>query len=284
MACLRISPIRLAVFLLSCALPSIVPAQDPAFSHERAVPPSVEPSPFPATSVRPKSIYTVEIRSADELTPQDKLLLADSESSIAEHAGLVGMEYGAQSRWSYRQIVCPSFPNHLFLNYMQNNGRGDVTMFSVSIPRNGEGRVRIVPILKRGYSLFSPAPINALTISSFNHIRTEEGESANSDWLGNALCYAALVGSVPQVLPPDASPEVNQPIPALSAALDIEKQGKGVEIIRFDDAAGRPHPMEWSMTFTRNGKLIKATHRPAPLLTAQEASQKSAILSTHPIP
>ena len=70
-----------------------------------------------------------------------------------------------------------------------------MSVFSASVPRNGAGRVRIVPILKRGYSLFSPAPINALTISAFNHIRAEEGEAANSDWLGNALCYAALAGS-----------------------------------------------------------------------------------------
>ena len=123
--------------------------------------------------------------------------------------------------------------------------------------------MRIVPILKRGYSLFSPAPINALTVSAFNHIRAEEGEAANSDWLGNALCYAALAGSQPEILPRDAEPAVHRPIPALTAAMDVETQAHGIEVIRFDDAAAHPHAMEWTMTFTHQGRLTKATHKPA---------------------
>src|ERR1700722_832309 len=186
MALVRLSPPRLATFLLlaGCTFPSALSAQEPAFRHERVVPPAVEPAPFATVSIRQKPIYSIELRAEEELEQKDRLLLADAESSIAEHAGFAGMEYD-QSNWSHRQIVCPNFPNHLFLQYMRNNGSGDVTVFSASIPRKGEGRVRIVPILKRSYSLFSPAPINALTISAFNHIRAEEGESANSDWLGN---------------------------------------------------------------------------------------------------
>ncbi|HEY2467400.1 MAG TPA: hypothetical protein VGI45_06120 [Terracidiphilus sp.] len=283
MARLRIPPIGLGVFLLvAVCAPASIAAQDPAFRHERVVPPAVDPAPFPATATRVKPVYSIELRSADELTGQDKLLIANAESTIAEHAGFAGLEYG-QSDWTYRQIVCPTLPNHLFLEYTRNNGTGDKTVFSVSIPRNGEGRVRIVPILKRGYSLFSPAPINALTISAFNHIRAEEGESANSDWLGNALCYSALAGSVPRILPPEASPAPREPIAALSAAMDIEMQGHGIETLRFDDAAARPRAMEWTMTFARNGKLIKATHRPASLFTAQTVSQKSAVIHSQPV-
>lgn len=258
-------------------------AQDPAISHERIVPPSAEPAPFPVAPAGVRPVYTIELRSADELNAKDKLLIADSESSIAEHAGFAGLEYGP-SNWAFRQIVCPTFPNHLFLQYTRNNGTGDITMFSVSIPRNGEGRVRIVPILKRGYSLFSPAPVNALTIAAFNHIRAEEGESANTDWLGNALCYAALAGSVPRILPPDASPAPHKPIAALNATMNIQMQGRGMEVLRFDDAAARPRAMEWTMTFNRSGKLIKATHHPASLLTVETVSEKSAVISSHPVP
>jgi hypothetical protein len=285
MAQLRISPTRLTLFLLAavCAFPSCLIAQEPAFGHERVVPQPTAPAPFPVAGTRQKPVYSVEFRSADELTERDRLLVADSESAIAEHAGFAGLEYGAESNWSYRQIVCPSFPNHLFLTYRRNNGTGDVSMFSASIPRNGAGRVRIVPILKRGYSLFSPAPINALTISAFNHIRSEEGDSANLDWLGNALCYAALAGTAAQIRPEDAEPAVHKPIAALTAAMDVEMQGRGMEVLRFDDSAARPHPTEWTMTFTRSGKLVKATHRPASLMTAQAASQKSAVISTRPV-
>lgn len=273
-------PSALAVTLL--ALCACLPARSQA-KHERIVPDPVEPKPFSPEPARQKSVYSVEFRSADELTQQDRLLLADAESSIAEHAGFAGMEY-QQNNWNYREIVCPSFPNHLFLQYSRNNGERDVTMFSASIPRNGEGRVRIVPILKHSYSLFSPAPINALTISAFNHIRAEEGDAANSDWLGNALCYAALAGSQPLIVAADAAPEVHKPIPALTAALDIQMQPHGIEEIRFDDAAARPHAMEWAMIFTQKGRLMKATHRPASMLSARPVPQKSAVARSWPVP
>src|ERR1700758_4738723 len=223
------APFRIPLFVLALTLLAVVfvfPAasrgqnQTSALSkHERIVPDPVPAKPFATVPTRRTPLYTVEFRSADQLSEQDRLLLADAESSIAEHAGFAGLEF-PQSGWNYRQIVCPTFPNHLFLRYTRNNGAGDMSVFSASIPRNGEGRVRIVPIIKRGYSLFSPAPINALTISAFNHIRAEEGEAANSDWLGNALCYAALAGSQPQIVPSDAEPAVHKSIPALTAALD----------------------------------------------------------------
>jgi hypothetical protein len=266
------------VILAVCA--SVTAQEIP--KHERIVPAANEPKPFSTVETRQTSVYTVEFRSADELSRQDRLLIANAESSIAEHAGFAGLNY-QQAGWTYRQIICPALPNHLFLQYTRNNASGDVTVFSASIPRNGEGRVRIIPILKRSYSLFSSAPINALTISAFNHIRAEEGESANSDWLGNALCYASLAGSQPEIVPSDVSPAVNKPIPALAAALDVQLQKNGLEVIRFDDAAAHPRAMEWSMVFTSRGKLVKATHRPAGMLTAKPVPQKSPVIRTRQV-
>ncbi len=285
MAVFRIFLSCLAAFLLAvlCASASALLAQEPAFSHERVVPDPVRPGPFPATATRQTPLYSVELRSADELTAQDRLLLADSEASISERAHYTGMEYD-HNNWSYRQIVCPTFPNHLFLQFMRNNGVGDVTVFSASIPRNGEGRLRIVPVLRRGYSLFSPAPINALTIAAFNRIRTEEGETANSDWLANALCYAALAGTEAQIVPQDTLPTPKKPVPALTAVMTVEMQEHGMETISFDDSAARPHPMEWTMIFTHSGKLVKATHRSASTFTARTVPQTPAATQTRTVP
>ena len=255
-----------------------------AFSkHVKAVPEPAEPAPFSADAPGRDPIYKVEFRSSDELSKQDLLLVANSESSIVEHAGFAGMEY-EQNNWTYHEIICPAFPNHLFLQYTRNNGSGDVSVFSASIPRNGEGRVRIVPILKHSYSLFSPAPINALTISAFNHIRAEEGEQANSDWLGNALCYAALAGGRPEIVATDATPDRQKPIPSMTAQLNVQVQGRGEDVIRFDESAAHPHPMEWTMIFTRKGRLMKATHKQADLLRAKPVSQHSPVLRTREIP
>jgi hypothetical protein len=249
----------------------------------KPVPEPVEPKPFPTNGQIQNRELSIEFRPADQMTEQDKLLLANSESSIAEHAGFAGFELD-QQKWNYQQIVCPALPNHLFLQYTRNNGEGDVTVFSASIPRDGEGRVRIVPILRRGYSLFSPAPINALTISAFNHIRAEEPSAGPSDWLGNGLCYAALAGAHPQIVSPDAAPGINKPIPALMAVLDVNLDAKNEEVIRFADASAIPRPMAWSMTFSRSGKLIKAKHSPAPMSTIVPVSEQPAAAKSWKVP
>ena len=110
----RISPIRLIATLLVVAFVlstgSCLKSQDSETSkHERIVPDQVQPQPFPTTATRQTPLYTVEFRSADQLTQQDRLVLADAESSIAEHAGFNGFEY-QQGKWTYRQIVCSSIP------------------------------------------------------------------------------------------------------------------------------------------------------------------------------
>ena len=222
------------------------------------------------------------------MSQSDGLLVADSEASITEHAAFSGFDFD-KTNWNYQQIVCPALPNHLFLQFMRNNGAGDVTVFSASIPRGGEGRVRIVPVLRRGYSLWSPAPISAMTIAAFNHIRIEESrvqESPETDpeWLGNGLCYAALAGAHPQIAPTDATPVVHKPAPALTAVMHVNTADKNQEVIRFADAAALPHPMEWTMTFTREGKLIKATHSPAPMATVNPVSQESPVAKTWQVP
>jgi len=249
----------------------------------KPVPEPVEPKPFPTNGQIQIREFSIEFRPADQMTEQDKLLLANSEASIAEHAGFSGFELD-QQKWNYQQIVCPALPNHLLLQYTRNNGEGDVTVFSASIPRDGEGRVRIVPILRRGYSLFSPAPINALTISAFNHIRAEEPSTGSSDWLGNGLCYAALAGAHPQIVSPDAVPRINKPIPALMAVLDVNLDAKNEEVIRFADASAIPRPMAWSMTFSRSGKLIKAKHSPAPMSTIVPVSEQPAAAKSWKVP
>jgi len=194
------------------------------------------------------------------MSPQDRDLAADAESSIDERAGFAGLEFN-QGKWSYQQIVCPTLPNHLLLHFTRNNGAGDVSVFSASIPRGGDGRVRIIPIIRRGYSLFSPAPINALTISAFNHNRAEEHSEEAPAWLETGLCYAALAGAHPLAAPPEETDAKKLPS-APPGRLVIPMHGGAV--ISFTDVSTIPRPTQWTMTFNGKGRLLKATHSAAP--------------------
>jgi hypothetical protein len=210
---------------------------------------------------------SIEFRSYEKMTQQDRDLAANAESSIGERVGADGMEF-SKGQWTSEQIVCPALPNHLLLQFTRNNGKSDMSVFSASIPRGGEGRVRIIPILRRGYSLFSPAPINELTISAFNHILAEEASGAAPDWLGTGLCYAALAGAHPRAATADAqdSRMLTDVAPGAQAA-----RLRGGAVISFTDLSAMPQPMEWTLTFDGKGRLLQATHSKAEI--AREKSK-----------
>jgi hypothetical protein len=217
------------------------------------------PMPFALARDTSESAPALEFRTYDQMTAKDRDLAADAESSIGERARFAGLEFN-QGKWNYQQVVCSALPNHLFLQFTRNNGTGDVSVFSASIPRGNDGRVRVIPILRRGYSLFSPASTNALTISAFNQIRAEEHPDKTPEWLATGLCYAALAGAHPEIVSPEVS-EI-QKLPAAPPGM-LVASAHGGAIIRFTDDAAAPRPIEWTMTFDGKGKLLKATHSAA---------------------
>jgi hypothetical protein len=245
---------------MTIAMP-LCPAQDsqggPVPPNAKPIPAFQEPAPFSIDSTPLANSLTIEVRTPDQMTEKDRLLEADAESSISERAGFADLQFNA-GKWSYQQLVCPDFPNHLFLRFTRNNGVGDQSVFSASIPRNGEGHVRIIPILRRSYTLFSPAPINDITIGAFNHIRSEEKAESTPSWVGTGLCYAALAGANPVAVPLwDASLPAGFPV---ASAPELEITPGGNEIVHFADASAKPRPMDWEMTFNKKGRLMKVQH------------------------
>lgn len=288
------SMVRLRIFSILAVVASIaavclrVDAQKPVVAIE--APPTVTEShpverPMPFTPTPHGKTQAIEYRNAEEMTEQDKQLAASAESSIGEHAGFVGLEFDQGSnrgKWSYQQVVCPALTNHLFLQFTRNNGVGDVSMFSASIPRGGDGRVRIIPILRRGYSLWSPAPVNALTISTFNHIRDEEHADHVSDWLGVGVCYASLAaGHRVEAFAEEEEAGLKYP-QAMTPAIEISTLGAAT--MSFTDVSAAEHPMEWEMEFDGKGKLLKARHKSEPVATPTRVSEPTRDLPGQPVP
>jgi hypothetical protein len=216
--------------------------------------------PIATDKTSPASPHSIQVLSSSEMTQQDRNLEANAESSIQELAGVENLEFN-EGAWTYRQLVCAALPNHLILRFSRNDGTREMSMFSAAIPRGSEGRIHIIPIVRKGYSLFSPAPIGALTIAAFNRIRAEENNDGPADWLGTGLCYAALAGANPQAGQLRAGkPEITDMATTLEPTLIIASNGGAT--IRFADVSATPRPMEWNMFFDPKGKLVKATHFP----------------------
>jgi len=236
-------------------------------AHVRAVPSATQGGlggPF-ALHGPTGPVQSIKVLSETEMSREDRDLVANAQSSIQEDAGVENLGFN-EGEWTYHQLVCPALPNHIFLRFTRDTGTQQMSMFSASIPRNGDGRVRIIPIVRRGYSLFSPAPIAALTVAAFNKIRSEENTDVPADWLGTGLCYAALAGGNPQASVSESGSGGKEDVSSEIAATmtpTLEVHSNGGATIRFVDVSATPRPMEWSMFFDPKGKLLKATHVPA---------------------
>jgi hypothetical protein len=233
--------------------------QVPAGHVKKLPAPGFTPSTLPFAIDTPKDspLHSVRVISEAEMTREDRDLLANAESTIREKANIENLEFDGAG-WTSHQLVCGALPKHLFVRFTRDDDPSRMSMFSAAVARDGSGRVHVIPIVRKGYSLFSPAPIGALTMAAFNRIRAEEGAGASADWLGTGLCYAALAGANPQVGELPGSAEISE---MMLPTLTIETDGGAV--IRFADIAATPNPMQWSMTFAGNGKLVKAEHNPA---------------------
>ena len=250
-----------------------VPPVQPKISSLR--PPSSQSAFDPGS---PLDALPVTFRSPAQMTEQDRNLEADAEASIAEHAGYAGLEFN-QGKWDYRQIVCPALPNHLFLRFTRNQGAGDVSVFSASIPRNGQGRVRIIPIERRSYSLFSPAPVNAQTIDAFNHIRAEEHAAQPTPWVGLSVCYAALAGANPQMNAQDGLWQSDSQGGAQEFSPILTLTEDGSAVMRLTDYAAKPQATLWTLTFDRTGKLIKSSVKDAGIQAPRKIPASAPIVS-----
>jgi hypothetical protein len=259
-------------------VPGPVDLDDASGARVKTIPAPVQvgsASPF-AINGQAGTARSIQVLPEAQMTRNDLDLLANAESSIQEEAGMENLEFN-EGGWTYHQLVCPALPNHLFLRFTRDSGTQQMSMFSAAIPRNGDGRVRIIPIVRKGYSLFSPAPIAALTIAAFNKIRAEENTELPADWLGTGLCYAALAGANPQAAvsdPGSGEDEDGASDLAGTMAPSLAVKSNGGATIRFVDVSATPRPMQWSIFFDPRGKLLKATHAPAIMPRAP----------THPVP
>jgi len=205
------------------------------------------------------SAKAVEYRSQELMSDEDRALATKAEPAIRDATTFAGIDFD-QGKWGYQQLVCAALPEHMLLLYRRDNGSGDVSLFSAAIARSGNGKVRIIPIQRRGFAPYSPAPVNELAIAAFNRMRADEPENKKPDWLTTALCYAALTGPRPAISAADGKTAAHFAV-EFTPTIEIEKYGGST--VRFVDVAAPQQPMQWALTFDPAGQLIKVGHSAA---------------------
>ncbi len=183
---------------------------------------------------------------ASAMSQQDRELLARSEPALHREAAFLDIDFN-RGDLTQAQLACPSFPDHLLLRFELHNGKGDVSAFSASIPRDNGGTVRVLPVLRRGYTLFSPAPRNEQTIGIFNRLLREEKSATQPDWVSLATCYAAFASQDMELA---SAPPVWRT--ASDPLLQLDANGRAsIHLVTLD-----PRPHSWEMDFAPNGRLL----------------------------
>ena len=232
--------------------------------------PTPPQTPFPIHG-HGKNIQSLEFRAPGQMTPEDARLAENAQTAIAERAvhqgfnlwGNNGVAVGTGPEdWNYEQAVCPVFPDQLILEYSRENGKGEISLFSAIVPRGNEGHVRVIPIRRRNYSLWTPTPTNALTLNDFNHLVKESPNGLDPDWLTIGLCYAAMAGGHVRAALQAMTPAQEAYPLFMPAKLTVfSKTGAEVhfaDITHYDDPKARS--MEWVMNFAQSGRLLKVRH------------------------
>ena len=244
-----------------------LPADLSGSSYKTRIIPEVEvPTPFAANARLPETSDPLEFLSQDQMSATDRSLAANADPKIREAAALAGLDFD-RGKWRYQQLVCRALPNHLFLMFEADDGPGDVSLFSAAITRGAGGGVRVIPIERRGYSLFAPTPVNGLTVAAFNRIRADEPENKSVDWLATALCYAALAGAHPAISSAKQNSAAAMPVAAATALVfppTLEIGASGDSTVRFVDVSVERQPTEWALTFSQKGQLLRVDHFTTP--------------------
>ncbi len=203
------------------------------------------------------------------MTAPDRQVADSVLAILRQKAALAGFDLD-RGQWTRQQMVCPVFPDYVTLLFTRNQGVGNLSMFSAAIWRGHEDAVRIVPILRRGETPFTPAPSNPHTIAIYNEVRASEYPDKKVDWLTAGLCYAALAGA--QVELPPVKGAVHPGVSLLTDSL-LRMGADGSAAVQFIDVEVRDRPRKWDLTFDKKGKLLKVTVTRAPSMTSRPVPQ-----------
>ena len=130
--------------------------------------------------------------------------------------------------------------------------------------------MRVIPVRRRGYSLFTPSSSNELTINDFNHMVKEGQQGLNPDWLTLGLCYAALAGGhVRAALVPKMPQEEHFP---LFPPATLTVGGKGGAEVHFADTTPRTRTTDWVLLFSPTGRLLKVKHTASTVIVERPLS------------
>jgi hypothetical protein len=228
-------------------------------------------TPFPGVTA--VSIGTTPLGSSpmvialDHLEPNqmsnaDYEVVSNLSAELSKQAALANFDISSPA-WHYQQIVCPAFPDYVFLEFTHGSDESGSSRFAALLPRN-DAKVRIVSTYAHGLLPFEASWNRPGTFEVINGmLRQERGTTPLShapNWLLIAVCYAELSGYPVQVLNvlPNPAPTLdllrlgaNRPQMVIGADQSAD--------VTFSDVSRPTITTNWTLHFDRHGQITSAS-------------------------
>lgn len=188
----------------------------------------------------------VEIIPEAAMSAENKQLIAGVVPELRRRAAIDVISLD-QHDWAIQQIGCTAFPHSLVLRYTSGKSPRERSEFIATIARAGR-EVGLIPIARKGYSVYSPTPTNAMTIGAINTLLAREDAKPPVSQI--AVCYAALIGAKPQA-GHDGGSFVKLEVPP---AIKVPAAGDESVLVTTQAIPSQ----SWSLEFDHKGKLLKA--------------------------
>jgi hypothetical protein len=203
-------------------------------------------------------VYALERRSPGQMTSADASVVTSLSPELDRKAALLRYDL-ASPGWSYRQVVCPAFPDYVLLTYTHGPDPNGSSLFVAVLERDGR-KVRIVSSYSHGMLPSESAWSKSSTRDVFNEILLQErgnvSLSVAPNWLVIGMCFAELSGTHVQVFTDHPQPnatldmlrlEANQP----QMQIDSDRSAD----VTFADASKPSFTTQWTLHFDRRGQL-----------------------------
>jgi len=219
----------------------------------------IDQSRTPTGQARQIKYFSLEHRSADLINNADQELLHARKKELVGEAQFYGYDI-TTTGWTYDQAICPQLPNSLLLHYLNKFPDGSQSQFTALIPR-GAGRVRIVPVLYRNSSPYSPAVKNPRNFAIFNSLVPADIAKKDSDpegsWLSLGVCYAEVVGGRPNVPDDPSLDTATIKAPVATYRYDAATKQKQVQ---FSDRDSSKIFKIWTVSLSDDGRVTGASN------------------------
>jgi hypothetical protein len=269
----RIAP-KLRLLLLASLIVCSASAQTPQPPSQDLFPgvtatatntafPGVTSVPIATTPLSsPPSVISLDHLDPGQMNAADYEVVSNLSAELSKQAALANFDI-SNPAWHYQQIVCPAFPDYVFLAFTHGADESGSSRFTAMLPRNS-AQVRIVSTYAHGLLPFEASWNRPGTFEVFNGILSQERGvtplSHARNWLMIAVCYAELSGYPVQVLNYTPLPDQNLDLLRLDANQpQMVIEGDQSADVTFSDVSRPTITTNWTVHFNRKGQITSAS-------------------------